>query len=232
MARYSDKPARVYVGNKTLTWGKGQIAASIRFLAVRWKWSNDKVQRFLHLLTMENVISCSTTQCRTLITILTKKQVQQTERIAEQEQVQLNPLPVSDAAKTPNADKYSESDALPDASRTLASTKQKEGCKKGEKKNISNKEIQYAFDLPEFKIVFDEWIQFRHQKKKPLTALAIKKQNELLQRFTVTEAIEMINSSIIGDYQGLFPLKNKKNENGKSAGQTREERLRDFVAGN
>jgi hypothetical protein len=55
--------------------------------------------------------------------------------------------------------------------------------------------------------IWKEWEQHRAEKKKPLTPLSIKKQLKLLAQYDTPTAIEIINTSIRGGYQGLFPPK-------------------------
>jgi len=74
-------------------------------------------------------------------------------------------------------------------------------------------EIKLPFDSSAFTTAWDEWIQYRKERKIPkyvptglkrtfTNLLKISGNNELV-------AIEIINQSIEQNYQGLFPLKNK-----------------------
>ena len=65
-----------HTDNKTLFSGelitvkRGDKILSIRFLADRWKWSNDKVLKFLKLLESDNMIKRDSNKKRTLITVV------------------------------------------------------------------------------------------------------------------------------------------------------------------
>lgn len=54
---------------------------------------------------------------------------------------------------------------------------------------------------------WNEWIDFRKAKKKPVSQLAATKQFELLLKYNEQEQQAIINNSITNDYQGLFEPK-------------------------
>lgn len=70
-ARYSEEPGKVMVGNKSLIFHRGEIYASLRYLAESWKWSKNKVDGFLSYLEKEEMITKRTDKGtgRTVITI-------------------------------------------------------------------------------------------------------------------------------------------------------------------
>ena len=54
LAKFED--AKMYIGNKVITVKRGNILASLRFLAKRWQWSDKKVRGFLSLLEIDGMI--------------------------------------------------------------------------------------------------------------------------------------------------------------------------------
>lgn len=48
--------SKTYVGNKVVIVKRGEFAASLRFLASRWKWGKTKVEGFLKLLEADGMI--------------------------------------------------------------------------------------------------------------------------------------------------------------------------------
>jgi hypothetical protein len=53
---------------------------------------------------------------------------------------------------------------------------------------------------------WDEWVQFRKEKKAKLTATTVTKQFEMLASLSSeAEAIECVQQSIRNGWQGLFP---------------------------
>lgn len=87
----------------------------------------------------------------------------------------------------------------------------KEGCgeKKGGKRQESKMEM-FPLNLQSktFRESWEQWKAFRKSKGKPISELAAKKQLDLCSSLGEQKAIEMINSSIANDYQGLFAPKN------------------------
>lgn len=67
-------------------------------------------------------------------------------------------------------------------------------------------------DTPEFREVFEMWLDNRKELKKPATSIAIKLQLKKLSGFTVNECIEAIESAILHNWQGIFPKKLNKFE--------------------
>lgn len=58
-----------------------------------------------------------------------------------------------------------------------------------------------------------EWIDYRKEKKKPVSKIAAAKQFKLLAEYTEEEQKLIIDKSIQNDYQGLFDLKESSNGN-------------------
>lgn len=82
---------------------------------------------------------------------------------------------------------------------------------KGKEIKVNEIKITYAYVSDHFKKIFDEWIIYRKQKKQPLTESTMIKQCELLQKFDEKTAIEMIETSIINGWTGIFPIKKHEN---------------------
>lgn len=61
-------------------------------------------------------------------------------------------------------------------------------------------------------IAWNEWLDFRKSKKKPVSEIAAKKNFTLLAKYSKTEQQEIINNSIKNDYQGLFDLKKQSKQ--------------------
>lgn len=75
------------------------------------------------------------------------------------------------------------------------------------KSKVNKKEILYAFDSDSFKQCFDEWVEFRKEKRKSLTPSTIAKQNEFLLKYSENIAIQIIEKSITNGWVGLFEPK-------------------------
>lgn len=70
-ARFDEAETGGMIGGSFVKWKRGELPASLRFLAERWKWSKNKVDCFLKVLVLEQMIvkrtAVGTTQ--TIITI-------------------------------------------------------------------------------------------------------------------------------------------------------------------
>ena len=69
LARFEESPATDIIGNVELSWNRGQLPATIRYLAERWQWSRTKVSNFLTLLQKLNMIERSIVHGQTIISI-------------------------------------------------------------------------------------------------------------------------------------------------------------------
>jgi len=69
-ARFEIDPGTVHIKMKIIQINRGELPASVRFLARRWSWSKDKVARYLNNLENDTMISRETRQGETVITIL------------------------------------------------------------------------------------------------------------------------------------------------------------------
>ena len=59
----------LYVRGKSIEGKRGEVNRSYRFLAKRWKWSVDKVRRFIAFLEAEQMVRHETRQRETVITL-------------------------------------------------------------------------------------------------------------------------------------------------------------------
>lgn len=55
-ARFEESQVTELIGGKLVSWTRGQLPASLRYLAERWQWSKNKVDDFLKLLENEKMI--------------------------------------------------------------------------------------------------------------------------------------------------------------------------------
>jgi hypothetical protein len=55
-----------------------------------------------------------------------------------------------------------------------------------------------------------EWIEYRTEKKKPLSALALKKTKNLLRKFGFAHQQHIVDVCVMNDWQGLHPVEMPK----------------------
>lgn len=63
------KPHRRRIAGRVIDVARGQVAASLRFIASKWRWSEPRVRRFLSLLRNEGMIGAQTDAGLSVITI-------------------------------------------------------------------------------------------------------------------------------------------------------------------
>ena len=64
------EPRKIHIADKIITLQPGQKWTSIRKLADRWKWKDDKVSKFLKLLESDGMIHKESNRLGTLLTIV------------------------------------------------------------------------------------------------------------------------------------------------------------------
>lgn len=85
--------------------------------------------------------------------------------------------------------------------------------RKGKKeKEINTRDIFLPFPSKEFSDAWEEWIQYRRERKNKITPMSAKKQLGMLSKKSESEAIEMINQSIRNSWTGIFETTKKSTE--------------------
>ena len=62
-------------------------------------------------------------------------------------------------------------------------------------------------------LAIEEWQEYRTEKKKPLSQLALKKTTNLMLKYPEIQQQVMVDAAIMNDWQGLHPVEAPKNEN-------------------
>jgi len=57
-----------------------------------------------------------------------------------------------------------------------------------------------------------EWIEYRKEKGKPLSNLALKKTQNIMVRFDEAQQQHMVDAAIMNDWQGLHPIDEPKQQ--------------------
>src|SRR5262245_39138698 len=63
------RPHRRRIAGRTIDLQRGQVAASLRFMAAKWRWSEPRVRRFLACLISERMIDAATDAGMNVITV-------------------------------------------------------------------------------------------------------------------------------------------------------------------
>jgi hypothetical protein len=80
-ANFADKP--INVNGSTVVVKRGQVCASLRYMAKAWKWDEAKVRRFLKRAQSEKIIDAATDAGQTIITICNYEKYQAPKRDAD-----------------------------------------------------------------------------------------------------------------------------------------------------
>lgn len=72
--------------------------------------------------------------------------------------------------------------------------------------------IENYFNDNELNVLYDEYLKMRKEKKNKATETTIKKQIDMLNKYTIEDAKQILNNSIIGGWTGLFENKVKNNK--------------------
>ena len=196
LANYADRDG-IYDG-MIIHKKRGDVNLSIRFLARRWGWSDNKVRRFLDLLEKEKMISQKRNTYGTVITVENYNKYQgRTSR---------------DGTPTENGR---------NTNGTLTETynkgnKGKERIKKGKEKKIEDFSSVYADAPPELHEAMKAFEEMRlSMKGTPFTEnafrLIMNKVNKL-SGGDIGKSIEILNQSVMNSWKGVFELTEEKKQ--------------------
>ena len=230
---------KVVVGARLMDLNRGQMIASLNFLATRWKVSKERVRRFLKLLQSENMIVINHDGKATQITVCNYASYQD----------------VRDDSETTTSQPRDDSETT-----TRTNIRKKEGKKERNNNKEKNKkeidppsspqgEIPQKLSeliLPEYSLPMEEWLEYKRQKRQTYKndksiAQCYKKLFKMSGGDPV-EAMEIIHEAMANNWAGFFPLKDKRsninnhgnNERGVDAQQARREQyersIKEYVA--
>lgn len=195
---------------KTLYKGKlverkrGEVNTSTRYLAERWRWSRGRVNRFLELLEMDEMVTLNSTTDGTTVTIENWGKWQ---------------------------DVLTTDDTTDDTTRSTTGSTTHSTNDKNIKNNKKGKEDIYS-DLPDsLKETLKDFEAMRKKIGKPLATLRAKKMllNKLdqLAGEDTDLKIRILEQSIFNSWQGVFPLK-ESYENTRTRTESRPASHKDF----
>lgn len=181
--------------NERITLKSGQLITGRRVIAEKFNIDENKVQRILKMFEKQHQIEQQTSTKNRLISILNWNEYQG-ERQQHEQQVNNKRTTSEQQVNTNKNDKNIKNE--------------KNIIKEKEKKQTEiDKIIKDSFTDKELIETIYEFIKMRKSIKKPLTTrgleLMIKNLNKL--SINVDEQIEILNNSIMNNWQGVFPLK-------------------------
>ena len=213
-ANHSDK--KILFNGELITVKRGQILTSVRKLSAKWKWSVNKIYRFLKLLESDEMLQKESDKDRTLLTIVNYSIFQCFEYTNEN----------SNGNTNGNSDKYTSE--TPTETPTNTPTEHKQECKeykndknvKNEKKERKGQAVYYPNDEL-LNSAFNEFLTMRNKIKKPLaTKQALTRMMNKIEKLSGGDndlAIKILNQSTDHCWQDVYELKSDGISNGHKA---------------
>lgn len=214
----------VLVGAHVVKLKRGQMIASLNFLATRWSVNKFRVRRFLKLLESERMIETICNKKAQQITICNYASYQD----VRNDDATMTQPPCND-----------------DATMTQPNIRKKEGKKERNNNKEKNKketdppsspqgEIPQKLSeliLPEYSLPMEEWLEYKRQKRQTYKndksiAQCYKKLFKMSGGDPV-EAMEIIHESMANNWAGFFPLKDKRS-NGNNHGNNNESKREQY----
>ena len=209
-ANHSDK--KILFNGELITVKRGQILTSVRKLSAKWKWSVNKVYRFLKLLESDEMLQKESDKDRTLLTIENYSVFQCCEYTSEN----------SNGNTNGNSDEYTSE--TPTETPTNTPTEHKQECKeykndknvKNEKKERKGQAVYYPNDEL-LNNAFKEFLTMRNKIKKPLaTKQALTRMMNKIEKISCGDndlAIKILNQSTDHCWQDVYELKSDNGGN-------------------
>ena len=193
-------PAKLIYGNSIIELDRGQFHTSEPTLMRRWGWSKKKVRAYFLLL---KKLEMATAQGNTKGTTVTIENYELYQSMGTEQDTD------EDNLKVPRRNRKGTAEGK--------QTRTKEEQEEKEPKEEKNK---YS-DLPvELQKALNDFIEMRTKIKKPITDSGIEKVLAKLEKLSNGDTeikVKILDESVIGGWQGVFPLKEEKNENKRTS---------------
>ena len=211
-ANHSDK--KILFNGELITVKRGQILTSVRKLSAKWKWSVNKVYRFINLLEDDEMLQKESDKERTLITIVKYDDYQLSDMSCES----TNESTYGATNETPNESTdgttYESADESADESQNKNIKNNKNV--KNEKKERKGQAVYYPNDEL-LNNAFKEFLTMRNKIKKPLaTKQALTRMMNKIEKLSCGDndlAIKILNQSTDHCWQDVYELKSDSGGN-------------------
>ena len=194
--------AKLLFNGELITVQRGQILTSVRKLSVKWKWSVNKVYRFLKLLESDKMLQKESNKDRTLLTIVNYSVYQGGEYTNEYT----------------NGNSDGSTNEYKSDTPTDTPSEHKQECNNDKNvKNVNNnmrekKPKKKYYDDPNLDSAFKEFLSMRTKIKKPLATekafSRLKNKLEDLSGGDTDMAIAILNQSVDHCWSDVYGLKN------------------------
>ncbi|PKP11974.1 MAG: hypothetical protein CVU09_00300 [Bacteroidetes bacterium HGW-Bacteroidetes-4] len=191
-ARFEVAPEKVVVKMNIITINRGELRASQRYLAKRWKWSLGKVNRFILMLERERMVERRMEHSETIIMLCNYDSYNQ----------------LTSNTMNTNENTNENADGTLTEHRQIQTKEYKEGeelKEKGGKKPTTKKKqpetLNFPFDSIEFAETWDKLIGMPKWKKK--LPLSLQMALDSLGKYDEEFAILQMKLAIQGNWQGV-----------------------------
>lgn len=206
LLRANHKDKQIIFDNALMTVGRGQLVTSVRKLADRWRWSNDKTLKYLRLLESLGMITRQSDNRRTLLTIVNYEVYQDT---ADTEQTQISTQTSTVSERKANTDRTQ----ISTQNRHKQEDKESKECLKNEKNDKEEKKNIYFPNDEALNEAFKDFVSIRKKIKAPLTDRATSMAIKELEKLGGGDSdlmIRICNQTVLNSWKGFYPLKEQK----------------------
>lgn len=214
LANHEDK--KMIFDGSVIVVGRGQRITSVRKLAERWHWGNQKTLKFLRMLEEEHMIKKESDKRRTLITIVNYgvyNDVLNTDGTVT-EQSQNTDGTVAEQSSTINNNDNNENNDNNDKQSNIPPTPLEGGA--GKKRTPRKKVVDLLKEILDAKpsvltdkvtAVMYEWAEYKDQRKDKYVESGLTQQLNLAYKYTKLcgedAVVDCIRKSIANNYQGI-----------------------------
>ena len=222
LARFEANSTKEIINGRVIEYERGERPLSLRLLADRWKWSKNRVDKFLDLLVSEHMITKRTTQgttvrtdsgtaCGTKQTIITICNYETYNSVSKKE------------GQQSRQGKGQPPGQIAGQSRDKYNKDKKEYIEKiiSLFPSFSNFDLNYITE--EFADTFMLWLEYKKDRRKGYNSdkslrLCYNKLVKLSNNNPVI-ALQIIENAIASNYDGFYELKKNRNEHETSEGK-------------
>ena len=212
LARFEANSTKEIINGRVIEYKRGERPLSLRLLADRWKWSKNRVDKFLDLLVSERMITKRTTQgtavrtdsgtaCGTKQTIITICNYESYNTVSKKK------------GQPSGQGKGHPPGQVEGQSRDKYNKNKKEYIEKIISLFPSFSEFDLNFITKDFADAFTLWLEYKKDRResyKSDKSLKICFNNLVkLSNNDPAIAVQVVENSIGNNYSGLFELKNK-----------------------
>lgn len=218
-ARFDEAVKIEYIDGREIKYGRGQYPASIRFLAKKWSWGEQKVRSFLSELKRDGSIKTDSSQGMNIITLCKYDKYNSGDR---SENTANNTPDNTDIALILKELQQLKTQVLSQQITQSQHSDNTNNKKDNKEKNISPynpprgyEKFNFDFLDFDFRECLTTWLKYKSakgQKYKDQESLEIFYKNKMIKASGGQPEIvsQMIEEARSNNWAGLFPLKEKK----------------------